>query len=250
MSVAAELGIHHTLISRWIRRYGPAEEVGSVAPAAPRPPASPLKPVPVPHAEQAAEIARLKRENERLRMERDILKKGDRHLCQPVTMRFRFIADHRTMWPVRVMCAVLQVSISGYYAWRRRPESQRVAANRTLLDEICQVHAASQGRYGSPRVHAALKARGHRTGRGRVERLMRVHGVRGLLPRPRRVCTTNSRHAFPIAPDLLGRQFTATAPDQVWLADLTYIATGEGWLYPEVFTVNDLIGESAQRVAR
>jgi transposase len=76
MSVAAELGIHHTLISRWIRRYGPAEEVGSVAPAAPRPPASPLKPVPVPHAEQAAEIARLKRENERLRMERDILKKG------------------------------------------------------------------------------------------------------------------------------------------------------------------------------
>ncbi len=156
-------------------------------------------------------------------------------------MRFRFVENHRMVWPKReafaagpvpVMCSVLQVSPSGYYAWRARPESKRVSEGRALLGDIRQVHAGSQGRrYGSPRVHAALRAKGRRTGRGRVERLMRAHGVRGLVARPRRVRTTDSRHAFPIAPNLLDRKFTASKPNQVWLADLTYIPTGEGWLY-------------------
>ena len=146
-------------------------------------------------------------------------------------MRFRVIEEHRGCWPVSVMCRVFRVSEAGYYAWRSRPNSKRAVGNRALLDDIRAVHAASQGRYGSPRVHAALRAQGRRVGRGRVERLMRVHGVRGLMARPRRVCTTNSRHAFPVAPNLLNRQFTASRPNQVWLADLTYIPTGEGWLY-------------------
>lgn len=146
-------------------------------------------------------------------------------------MKFRVIEDHRGRWPVALMCRVFAVSVAGYYAWRKRPESRRAAENRALLDDIRRVHAASQGRYGSPRVHAALRARGGRTGRGRVERLMRVHGVQGLLARPRRVRTTDSRHAFPVAPDLLERRFSASRPNQVWLADLTYIPTGQGWLY-------------------
>jgi putative transposase len=129
------------------------------------------------------------------------------------------------------MCRVFRVSEAGFYAWRKRPESARAAGNRALLDDIREVNAASQGRYGSPRVHAVLRAQGRRIGRKRVERLMRVHGVRGLLARPRRVQTTSSHHVFPVAPILLDRQFTASKPNQVWLADLTYIPTGEGWFY-------------------
>jgi putative transposase len=146
-------------------------------------------------------------------------------------MRFRGIEAHRGCWPVVLMCRVFGVSVAGYYAWRGRPESRRAAANRALLDDIREVHGASGGRYGSPRVHAALRTRGGGTGRGRVERLMRTHGIRGLLARPRRVRTTDSGHAFPVAPDLLKRRFTADKPNQIWLADLTYIPTGEGWLY-------------------
>ena len=130
------------------------------------------------------------------------------------------------------MCRVFRVSVAGYYAWRKRLDSRRATENMALLDDTRTVHAAaSQGRYGSPRVHAALRARGRSAGRGRVERLMRAHDVRGFVARPRRVCTTNSRHSFPVTPNLLNRQFTASKPNQIWLADLTYIATGEGWLY-------------------
>ncbi len=90
-------------------------------------------------------------------------------------MRFRAIQDHRDCWPVSLMCRVFQVSEAGYYAWRARPESKRTAESRVVLDDIRAVHAASQGRYGSPRVHAALRAGGRKVGRGRIERLMRVH---------------------------------------------------------------------------
>jgi putative transposase len=138
-------------------------------------------------------------------------------------MRFAFVEGHRGVWPVPVMCRMLAVSTAGYYAWRSRPESKRAVEDEALLGDIRRVHGASGGgRYGSPRVHAALRAGGRRVGRGgRVERLMRRHGVRGLVARPRRVRTTDSRHAFPVAPNLLGREFTADAPNRVWLADLT-----------------------------
>ena len=143
-------------------------------------------------------------------------------------MRFGIIEDHRGCWPVSLMCRVFRVSMAGYHAWRKRPESRRATENKALLDDIRQVHAASQGRYGSPRVHAALRARGRQAGRGRIERLMRRHSVRGLVAPRRRVQTTDSRHTFPVAANLLDRQFTAAAPNQVWRADLTSIATGEG----------------------
>ena len=147
-------------------------------------------------------------------------------------MRFRVVEDCRSTWPVHELCRVLGLSTAGYYAWRSRPESKRATEDRALLDDIRRAHEGSGGRYGSRRVHAALRAHGRQVGRGRVERLMRWHGVRGLVARRQRVQTTDSRHSFPVAPNLLDRQFTATTkPNQVWLADLTYIATGEGWLY-------------------
>ena len=144
-------------------------------------------------------------------------------------MTFGFVDEHRHIWPVRTICAVLGVSVSGYYAWRRRPESKRSIENRALLDDIRQTHAESGGCYGAPRIHAALRAAGRQIGRHRVARLTRLAGLRGLAAIPRRVRTTDSRHDYPIAPNRLRRNFTATAPNQVWLADLTYIRTGEGW---------------------
>jgi transposase InsO family protein len=146
-------------------------------------------------------------------------------------MSFGFIEDHRDTYPVRLMCAVLEVSPAGYYAWRERPVSARATSNSTLLAEIRQVHHDSGQRYGSPRVHAALQTQGHGASRGRIERLMRRYGIRAIMARPRRVRTTDSRHDLPIAPNLIARDFTAAAPNRVWLADITYIPTAEGWLY-------------------
>ena len=146
-------------------------------------------------------------------------------------MRFRLIEDQRDVWPVRVMCDALSVSPSGYYAWRSRPESARKIANRELLGDIRRVHAHHRGRYGAPRIHAELRAEGQTVSRKRVERVMRRHGIRAQAPRRYRVCTTDSKHSLPIAANLLDRNFVAEKPDQVWLADITYIPTGEGWLY-------------------
>src|SRR3954465_12134567 len=100
-------------------------------------------------------------------------------------MRFRFIEDRRADYPVTILCDVLEVSPAGYYAWRSRPESQRSAANRVLVDDIKQIHRDTKGRYGSPRINEELKAQGHGASRGRIERLMRHHGIRALMARPR-----------------------------------------------------------------
>jgi putative transposase len=153
-------------------------------------------------------------------------------------MRFRFIEDRRADYPVTIMCDALGVSPAAYYAWRARPESRRSAANRELIDDIKQVHRDACGRYGSPRIHAELRARGRGVSRGRIERLMRHHGIRAIMARPRRTRTTDSRHDFPIAPNLLERNFTADAPNRIWLTDITYVETGQGWLY--LATVMDL----------
>jgi putative transposase len=146
-------------------------------------------------------------------------------------MRFNFVQQHRGTWPIRTMCRVLGISSSGYYAWASRTESKRTVANRQLLDDIRRIHIASNRTYGSPRVHAVLRRNGQPVGRSRIETLMRRAGIVGLTALPRRTRTTDSRHSYPIAPNLLARNFTAQVPNQVWLADLTYIRTEEGWLY-------------------
>ena len=153
-------------------------------------------------------------------------------------MRFRFIEDRRADYPVRILCDVLEVSPAGYYAWRSRPESRRSTANRQLVNDIKRVYRDAYGRYGSPRIHIELKAQGRGVSRGRIERLMRHHGIRAIMARPRWVRTTDSRHDLPIAPNLLDRNFVAPAPNCVWLADITYVETDQGWLY--LATVMDL----------
>jgi putative transposase len=128
------------------------------------------------------------------------------------------------------MCQVLEVSSSGYYAWRQRPRSRRAQENDKLVKRIRQIHEDSYGTYGSPRVHAELRAEGFCCNKKRVERLMRLNGIQAQRKR-RRKRTTDSNHAYPIAANLLQQDFQAERPNQKWVADITYIPTWEGWLY-------------------
>jgi transposase InsO family protein len=125
---------------------------------------------------------------------------------------------------------VLNVSRSGYYAWEARPPSLRAARDVELVREIATVHAESDKRYGSPRVHRELRAKGERIGKNHVARLMAEHGIVGKRRRRFRI-TTDSSHSLPCAPNVLERNFTTDAPNKVWVTDITYIRTGEGWLY-------------------
>ena len=129
------------------------------------------------------------------------------------------------------MCKILRISRSGFYAWVDRPESDRARENRKLTELIRNVFDDSREIYGAPRVFRALRYRGVLCGRHRVARLMRVEGLRSKTRRRFRVKTTDSEHSLPIAPDRIDRDFRAKAPNQVWVSDMTYIQTGEGWLY-------------------
>jgi transposase InsO family protein len=145
-------------------------------------------------------------------------------------MRYRFIEDHRGTWPVRVQCRVLAVAPGGYYAWRGRPPAARDHRRAALVVALKAAHQESKARYGSPRLHAELAARGHRCCVNTVAKLMRHHGLAAKTRRKFRA-TTDSAHDRPVAPNVLGRQFAAAAPNQRWVADLTYLPTREGWLY-------------------
>jgi putative transposase len=144
--------------------------------------------------------------------------------------RYKLIEAEKTSFPVQFMCRMLGVSRSGYYGWRRRPPSARKRADAALTERIREIHERSRQTYGSPRVHAELKALGTRCSRKRVERLMRQAGVRGCMRGRRGGTTHRSKKAAP-AEDLLKRDFTATQADRVWVADITYVATAEGFLY-------------------
>ena len=128
------------------------------------------------------------------------------------------------------MCQVLGVSENGYYNWRKRGKSQRKQDDDAIAERIEDAYDANRGVYGSPRIHAELKAQGTHCGRKRIVRLMREKGISAQRKR-RKVRTTNSHHSSPIAPNLLERDFAADAPNKKWVTDITYIATYEGWLY-------------------
>jgi transposase InsO family protein len=151
-------------------------------------------------------------------------------------VKYACIAEHRDSYPVTLMCAVLDVWPSGFYAAQRRqraPLGPRARANQHLLVDIRAAHRASRQRYGAPMIHRDLQARGVACGRHRVARLMRRDGLRGVCRQKFRV-TTQSRHREPIAANVVDRQFTPTAigeRDRVWAADITYCWTLEGWLY-------------------
>lgn len=145
-------------------------------------------------------------------------------------MRFRFIEDHRDKFPVTCMCKVLEVSASGYYAWRKRPVSKREMAHRELYKKIEDVYNKNHGVYGSPRIYHELKKQGVACSENRVARLMRLRSLRAKQTK-RYKTTTKRNKGHPAAPNLLKRDFVAKRPNEKWLADITYIPTQEGWLY-------------------
>jgi transposase InsO family protein len=145
-------------------------------------------------------------------------------------MTFRFIEEHRPQWPVRLLCQTLEVSPAGFYAWRQRPRSAQQQRRDALVVEIRAIHAEVKARYGSPRIHAELAARGQDCCVHTVAKLMREGGIAAKTARKFR-CTTDSNHGLPVAENLLDRQFNPSAANETWVADITYIPTREGWLY-------------------
>jgi putative transposase len=139
----------------------------------------------------------------------------------------------KTQHPIRALCAALEVAPSGYYDWCRRQTrpGPRALANAQLLQQIVQIHQASRQTYGSPRVQQELRQTGHAHGRTRIARLMRQQGLCGRRKGRFQVRTTDSRHDQPIAPNRLAELPAPTAPNQIWVADITYVRTDEGWLY-------------------
>lgn len=145
-------------------------------------------------------------------------------------MKFACIHAEEARYAVSVMCRLLEVSRSGYYAWRGREPSKRALEDEVLVEHVRKAHKAGRGYYGSPRIHRELRGRGIRMSRKRVARLMRLKGIVGRRRRSFRK-TTDSKHTDPISPNLLERDFTAEEPNKVWVTDITYIRTHEGWLY-------------------
>jgi putative transposase len=145
-------------------------------------------------------------------------------------MTFRFIHEHRGCWSVRLLCATLEVSPAGYYAWRQRAPSDQEQRRQALLVQIRAIHAEFKACYGSPRIHAELVARGHDCCVNTVARVMQENGIAAKTAR--KFChTTDSDHDLPVAENLLDRQFDPAGPNEAWVADITYIPTREGWLY-------------------
>ncbi|MGX7671351.1 IS3 family transposase [Plantactinospora sp. DSM 117369] len=222
--VARELGMSHETLRNWVRKQERQTGTG---------PASGGDALSV--ADKDAEIARLRREVAGAAAGEGDPAQGSRVFREgdgSVTSRFRFISTHRATWSVKRLCRILAVSRSGFYRWAAsEPARQaRAAAEDALAEQIRVIHADSGGAYWSPRVTVELRDRGVRVNRKRVERIMRQREIVGRHLR-RRKRTTIPDPAAPPAPDLIGRDFTATTPDQRWCGDITYLRVGGGWLY-------------------
>ena len=157
-------------------------------------------------------------------------------------MTYRFIEQHRSQWPVRLMCGILEVCPAGYYAWRIRPVSVQQQRRDALIVNIQAIHQEVKARYGSPRIHAELLARQQSCCVNTVAKLMHDNGIAAKTARKFRV-TTDSNHGLPIAENVLQRQFNPSSANEVWLADFTCIWTREGWLY--LALVEDLYSRMA-----
>ena len=149
-------------------------------------------------------------------------------------MKYAFIDRERVTYKVTTLCRVLEVTRQGFYAWRTRKPSRRAVRDRQLSARIRVVHAESRRTYGSPRVHAELKAQGESVSRKHVERLMREEELQAKAARKFRA-TTDSKHGKAVAPNLLKQNFSVDTPNRVWVGDITYLWTAEGWLYLAVF---------------
>ncbi|WP_336944585.1 IS3 family transposase [Acinetobacter modestus] len=209
--VAARLGTTTHSLYAWIKRYDPQQ------------------PKIIESNDPSAELAKLKKELQRVTEERDILKKGRGVLRKPVQMRYAFIRDNQHIWPVRRLCSTLDVHHSGYYAWLKQPTSKTARKRQQLSGLIKQFWLESGGVYGYRKIHCDLKDVGESCGINRVHRLMKADGLKSQrgYRKPRAYAGTPAV----IAANSLNRQFNPTEPNQLWVTDITYIRTHEGWLY-------------------
>ncbi|EAA7301133.1 IS3 family transposase [Salmonella enterica subsp. enterica serovar Alachua] len=210
-SVATRLDITTHSLYAWIKKYGPDSSTNKE------------------QSDAQAEILRLQKELKRVTDERDIFKKSRGVLRKAVRLRYAFIRDNTHCWPVRLLCRVLDVHPSGFYAWLQQPHSQREQANQMLTGQIKQFWLESGCVYGYRKIHLDLRDTGQQCGVNRVWRLMKRAGIKAQVgyrsPRARK------GEDSIVAPDRLQRQFNPDAPDERWVTDITYIRTHEGWLY-------------------
>ncbi|EDW2153862.1 IS3 family transposase [Salmonella enterica] len=210
-SVATRLDITTHTLYAWIKKYGPDSSTNKE------------------QSDAQAEILRLQKELKRVTDERDIFKKSRGVLRKAVRLRYAFIRDNTRCWPVRLLCRVLDVHPSGFYAWLQQPHSQREQANQMLTGQIKQFWLESGCVYGYRKIHLDLRDTGQQCGVNRVWRLMKRAGIKAQVgyrsPRARK------GEDSIVAPDRLQRQFNPDAPDERWVTDITYIRTHEGWLY-------------------
>ncbi|EFF6164404.1 TPA: IS3 family transposase [Escherichia coli] len=208
-SVATRLDITTHSLYSWIKKYGPDSSTNKE------------------QSDAQAEIRRLQKELKRVTDERDILKKAV--LRKAVRLRYAFIRDNTCCWPVRLLCRVLDVHPSGFYAWLQQPHSQRHQADLRLTGQIKQFWLESGCVYGYRKIHLDLRDSGQQCGVNRVWRLMKRIGIKAQVgyrsPRARK------GEASIVSPNRLQRQFNPDAPDERWVTDITYIRTHEGWLY-------------------
>nr|WP_099513367.1 IS3 family transposase [Microvirga ossetica] len=212
-AIADDLGVNRSTLARWMAEHQ------DMRPSSATPP----------NEDIVDELKRLRRENEVLRQERDILKKATAFFQGGKSMRFKLIDAAKAEFPIQRLCQVLEVSQSGYFAWRSRPASPRQREDLVLLAHIRSAFTLSNETYGSPRMTRELQDEGLPIGRRRTARLMRENGLKARQKR-RFKRTTDSHHAFPIAPNLLEQDFSAERPNQKWAADISYLWTNEGWL--------------------
>ncbi|EKT1335443.1 IS3 family transposase [Salmonella enterica] len=210
-SVATRLDITTHSLYAWIKKYGPDSSTNKE------------------QSDAQAEILRLQKGLKRVTDERDIFKKSRGVLRKAVRLRYAFIRDNTRCWPVRLLCRVLDVHPSGFYAWLQQPHSQREQANQMLTGQIKQFWLESGCVYGYRKIHLDLRDTGQQCGVNRVWRLMKRAGIKAQVgyrsPRARK------GEDSIVAPDRLQRQFNPDAPDERWVTDITYIRTHEGWLY-------------------
>ncbi|HDC2221362.1 TPA: IS3 family transposase [Salmonella enterica] len=210
-SVATRLDITTHSLYAWIKKYGPDSSTNKE------------------QSDAQAEILRLQKELKRVTDERDIFKKSRGVLRKAVRLRYAFIRGNTHCWPVRLLCRVLDVHPSGFYAWLQQPHSQREQANQMLTGQIKQFWLESGCVYGYRKIHLDLRDTGQQCGVNRVWRLMKRAGIKAQVgyrsPRARK------GEDSIVAPDRLQRQFNPDAPDERWVTDITYIRTHEGWLY-------------------
>ncbi|WP_434049061.1 IS3 family transposase [Marinobacter salarius] len=210
--VCRRLGVTSGSLYKWIKLYGdPTSQHQHIS-------------------EQQDELRQLRAELRRVTEERDIPKKGRSVLCQGVRVKYRFIRAHQKEFRVRVMCRVLNVHFSGFYAWLHNPESPRAKVNHRLVGLIKQAWLESGGVYGYRNITLDLKDLGERCSKNRVYRLMRAEGIRAQRGYKRHKGYYGGEPAH-VAPNHLNRDFEAQEPNERWVTDITYIRTHEGFLY-------------------